>query len=118
MLGVSGEIYLSGTQPTVDAAGNISDAGKPVGQLKLVLFAHPERMQSAGAGLLQQGGTDLAPVDTQARLRQGHLEMSNVNSMAEMVKLVETMRHFEAAQKVVQGLDDMNERALRKLGEF
>ena len=44
--------------------------------------------------------------------------LANVNTAAEMVKLIETVRHFESVQKVVQGFDEMRERALRKLGEF
>lgn len=118
VMGVAGEIYLSGGDVTVDAAGNLREAGTTVAQLKIVQFAQPERMRAAGAGLFQQGESELAAADSPVRLRQGYLEMSNVSTMAEMVKLVETMRHFEAAQKVVQGLDEMHERALRKLGEF
>jgi flagellar basal-body rod protein FlgF len=32
--------------------------------------------------------------------------------------LIETMRHFESNQKVIQGYDDMLDRAIRTLGEF
>jgi flagellar basal body rod protein FlgG len=35
-----------------------------------------------------------------------------------MVRLSETVRHFEAMQKLVQGYDDSLEKAIRKLGEF
>jgi flagellar basal body rod protein FlgG len=35
-----------------------------------------------------------------------------------MVGLIESMRHFEAAQKIIQGYDDMLEKAIRKLGEL
>jgi len=35
-----------------------------------------------------------------------------------MVRLTETLRHFESMQKVFQGYDEMMENALRKLGEF
>lgn len=116
--GTSGEIFLTTNEPSVDGAGYIVESGKQVAQLKVVQFANPDRMGAAGAGLFQQGETELAAADQGARVRQGHLEMSNVSTMTEMVKLVETVRHFEATQKVVQGLDEMHERALRKLGEF
>jgi flagellar basal-body rod protein FlgG len=37
--------------------------------------------------------------------------------MREMVRLIETMRHFEAGQRVVRSHDEMLERALGVLGE-
>ena len=70
------------------------------------------------AGLYQQGSAQIAPADGEARVRQGYLENSNVDSTAEMVGLIESMRHFEAAQKIIQGYDDMLEKAIRKLGEL
>jgi flagellar basal-body rod protein FlgF len=39
-------------------------------------------------------------------------------SGGEMVNVIETMRHFEANQKLIQGYDEMLDRAIRTLGEF
>jgi flagellar basal body rod protein FlgG len=46
------------------------------------------------------------------------LEASNVDSAGEMVRLTETVRHFESLQKIVQGYDATLEATIRKLGEF
>ena len=54
----------------------------------------------------------------ESRVRQGHLENSNVVTVGEMVAVIETMRHFEANQKLIQGYDEMLDRAIRTLGEF
>jgi flagellar basal body rod protein FlgG len=35
-----------------------------------------------------------------------------------MVSVIETMRHFEANQKLIQAYDGMLDRAIRTLGEF
>jgi flagellar basal-body rod protein FlgF len=35
-----------------------------------------------------------------------------------MVRLIETMRHFEGGQKVIQWHDDMLEQALSRLGQY
>ena len=51
------------------------------------------------------------------RVRQGYVEASNVVPMREMVRLIETMRHFEASQRVVRSYDDMMDRAFSLLGE-
>lgn len=116
--GVSGDIVLTTTQPVIDRNGNVLDGDKPAGQLKVVKFADQKQLRMAGTGLFLQGDAAFAAGDGSGKVRQAHLEMSNVSSMSEMVKLMETTRHFESAQKVVQGVDEMHERALRKLGEF
>jgi flagellar basal body rod protein FlgG len=38
--------------------------------------------------------------------------------MQEMVRMIETMRHFEASQKVVQAYDGILDKAISKLGDF
>jgi flagellar basal-body rod protein FlgF len=53
----------------------------------------------------------------QVQVRQGFLENANVNSMQEMVQLIQTMRHFESMQKVALGYDDMVGAAIRRLGD-
>jgi flagellar basal body rod protein FlgG len=35
-----------------------------------------------------------------------------------MVRLAETVRHFESLQRLVQGYDETLEKTIRKLGEF
>jgi flagellar basal-body rod protein FlgF len=47
---------------------------------------------------------------------QGYLESSNVQTVNEMVQMMETMRRFEASQHFARGYDDMVEKALGTLG--
>jgi flagellar basal-body rod protein FlgF len=116
--GLGGPLQLSTAAPTIERDGRILDGEKLIGQLKLVSFGHPEQLTRTGGGLFQAAEAPTVLSDGATKVRQSHLEASNVNVASEMVKLVETMRHFEATQKVVQGVDEMMERALRKLGEF
>lgn len=115
--GISGEIKLTTNQPTIDRQGNILESGKPVGQLKLVQFTDPSQLQYVGEGKFLQGHATIK-ADDKNSVRQSYLEASNVNSANEMVKMIETMRHFETGQKVIQMYDEMNDRAISKLGEF
>jgi flagellar basal body rod protein FlgG len=116
--GQGGPLVLGTTTPTIDRSGRLFDGDKPLGQLKLVTFADPRALARGEEGLFTSEQAATVQPEGEARLRQGHLEASNVNTAAEMVRLMETVRHFEASQKVVQGVDEMTERALRKLGEF
>jgi flagellar basal-body rod protein FlgG len=73
-------------------------------------------MVSLGNGMYACDSGALQDIET-PRLRQGYVEGSNVVPMREMVRLIETMRHFEAGQRVVRSHDEMLERALGVLGE-
>jgi flagellar basal body rod protein FlgG len=116
--GLGGPLQWPSGTPTIDRDGRVRDGEKLVGQLKLVSFAKPSELTRAGNGLFHATEAPTALTDGATKVRQSHLEASNVSTASEMVKLVETMRHFEATQKVVQGVDEMMERALRKLSEF
>jgi flagellar basal-body rod protein FlgF len=117
VMGASGEILLNSSQVSVDSQGRILENQKQVGQLRLVRFANPRAMVNSGAGLYAAGAStpDAAGAGS---VRQGFLEGSNVNSTREMVRMIETVRLFEAGQKIVQAYDEMLDRSLSKLGEF
>jgi flagellar basal-body rod protein FlgF len=82
----------------------------------VVGFAPSASPAAAGDGLFRAEAATAVPVE-QATVRQGHLENANVQPVAEMVRLIETMRRFETSQKLVQGIDDVMSRAIRTLGE-
>jgi len=116
--GSAGDITLTTAQPVIDARGRVSEAGKQVGELRLVRVANPQSLENLGSGLY--AATDKTSVQPEAsvQVRQGFLESSNVATMQEMVRMIETMRHFEASQKVIQAYDGILDKAISKLGEF
>ncbi|MET3513382.1 flagellar basal-body rod protein FlgG [Pseudacidovorax sp. 1753] len=123
VMGVGGEIVLTRPNVVIDPSGQIFER-KPggdvesaaVGQLKVVRFEGKVGFERLGNGLLQTDATPLQVAD--ARIRQGFLENSNVNSLEEMAQLIQSMRHFEAMQRVAQGYDEMIGAAVRKLGDL
>lgn len=120
VMGAGGPLVLRSAAPVITRDGRVLDDGQEVGQLKVVTFSDPRSLTPSDSGAVftaADAALAAAPERT-PRILQGHLEASNVNTAAEMVKLIETVRHFESVQKVVQGFDEMRERALRKLGEF
>lgn len=116
VLGTSGEIVLSQPEPRIDQTGNVWDGDKLAGQIRIVRAPVDGSMVSLGSGLYACDSAAL--LDTESpRLRQGYVEGSNVVPMREMVRLIETMRHFEAGQRLLRSHDEMLERALGVLGE-
>jgi flagellar basal-body rod protein FlgF len=115
VMGTTGEIMLSQSEPRIDQAGNVWDGDKQIGTLRVVRAPAEANMTSLGNGLY----TCDQPLQEleMPRLRQGYVEASNVVPMREMVRLIETMRHFEAGQRLLRSHDEMMERALGVLGE-
>jgi flagellar basal-body rod protein FlgG len=124
VIGLGGEIILSHPQPHIDATGQVFDAAvngradaPPIAQLKVVQFDDVNGLDRMGDGLVRASAQPTQLADGDVQVRQGFLENSNVNSMQEMVQLIQSMRHFESMQKVALGYDDMIGAAVRKLGE-
>ena len=46
------------------------------------------------------------------KVRQGYLEMSNINVISEMVEMITVSRAYESSQKVVQTMDSSLEKAV------
>lgn len=118
VMGLGGEILPGTPTPVIDQNGAIFDKDQKVGQIKVIHFTNPESLARLESGVFAQTAETQISTGGYAKVRQGHLESSNVTSMEEMVRMIETMRHFEAGQKIVQGYDEMIEKALKKFGEF
>ncbi|MET3448235.1 flagellar hook-basal body protein [Ralstonia sp. 1138] len=129
VMGKNGEIFLTTQTPVIDAVGNITepnattgpsavDPGTPIAQLKVVKFDSPKTLQRLGEGMVAAGAGMNLVEDANVQIRQGALENGNVNSMQEMMQLIQTMRHFESIQKVTQGYDEVLGTAIRKLGDL
>jgi flagellar basal body rod protein FlgG len=116
---VGGEIVMGNGPFSIGADGEVRQHDRVLGTLKVVHFDHPELLEAMGNGSYRPGGAHVDPnASATASLRPGFQENSNVNSPEEMVRLTETVRHFEALAHMVQGYDDTMEKTIRKLGEF
>ena len=114
VLGDNGPVHLNGT-PQISADGSVRVAGEVVAQLRIAQVAAGSPLVPLNGDLYR--GSPLPQGDATARVRQGFLETSNVESVQEIVRLVETMRHFETVQRYVRGYDDMMGKAISELGK-
>jgi flagellar basal body rod protein FlgG len=116
--GASGDIVISTPTPTIDREGRVFDKDQQIAQIKIVAFSANQPLESIGGGLFSYAGNgDIHKVERPS-LVQGQLESSNVDSAQEMVKMLETFRHFEVSHKVLQGYDDLDDNVLKNLGQF
>lgn len=84
-----------------------------IGQIELVNFINPAGLHSMGDNLLLETGASGAPVagvageDGLGSIRQGFVEMSNVQLVEEMTDLITGQRAYEAGSKAITTSDDM-----------
>lgn len=116
--GMNGDIILNGANASIDGTGSISQNGQPVAKIKIVRFPGMDALVKAGDGIFEPRNGETTVAESNAELRVGHLENSNVVPMREMVMMMETARHFEAAQKLFQGYDEQLGAAIQSLGGF
>lgn len=105
-----------GGRPVVDNQGNITLNGTQVGSLAIYDFPRPYQLTKA-AGTLFVAGNDVIPqaANPLTTVTQGSIEQSNVDSISQMVQMVEASRYFETCQKTVRNFDDMAAKATNDL---
>lgn len=113
VMGTNGELKLPPGELKVDNRGALIVNGQTVGKFKIIEFPSTGMPAKVGDGLFSgdQGKTVTAPT-----VLAGAIEESNVNPLSEMVKMIQAMRTYESAQKVIQSFDRMAEMAVNDLG--
>lgn len=119
---------------TVDSEGNLFIPGGQNGQkipvtvtvngqtynqaIGLVQFNNPAGLNSIGNNLYQPTPASGAPLEEddnqglqRSLVRQGHLEMSNVQVADEMVNMIVAQRAYEMNSKAIQASDEMLQQA-------
>ncbi len=105
VVGEGGPITLLPGEVTIGADGTISSNGQVAGKLKLVQFANPNQaLAKEGNSLFVATGVEKPVESANTRVVQGSLEMANVNSLVEMVAMMQNTREFESLQKSVSTL--------------
>jgi flagellar basal body rod protein FlgG len=100
---------------------NITDQGElfsgniPLGSLLIAKPGDPQTLQRiSGAEFIATNITEMQFMDQeQIAVKQGFIENSNVNIVAEMVEMIELQKNFEAGQKVVTTNDSTLDNAIR-----
>lgn len=84
-----------------------------VGQIELVNFINPAGLHSQGDNLFLETGASGAPIigiagqDGLGQIKQGFVEMSNVQLVEEMTDLITGQRAYEANSKAITTSDSM-----------
>jgi flagellar basal-body rod protein FlgF len=117
VLGDGGPMLVGSTRVAITPAGQVEADGRPVGTLRLVEFGKNVR-------LLKQGSNLYAPADPTATPQParttsvvgGALEASNVSAVGAMVNMIDVLRKYETAQRVIQAEDETTRRVTNDIG--
>tara|TARA_R110002012_G_scaffold313731_2_gene525676 strand:+ start:28994 stop:29731 length:738 start_codon:yes stop_codon:yes gene_type:complete len=118
VLGDGGEIMLNPAlgEIAVAADGTISQNGRPAGKLSVVRFDALGAIEKSGDGLYRNASNAVAVDATDAQIRQGMLEGSNVNSILEITNLIEVSRAYESITRMIEQTTELSKRAVERLG--
>ncbi|TWI72392.1 flagellar basal-body rod protein FlgG [Desulfobotulus alkaliphilus] len=120
-----GEAVLSGGAPLgvadgrvfADAQGNIFVDEALVGALDVVTFQNLEGLEKEGRTLFRyKGDDDDALPPPNIRVKQGALEMANVEVVEEMSHMISIHRMYEIQQKMMMTIDEIDTKAITELG--
>ena len=93
----------------VDANGNLSMAGAPLGKLALADFVNPEGLSSAGGGrFVATAASGPAIAARNLTIGQGSLEGSNVDMALEMSRMIESQRLYAMLGRSITTTDEMD----------
>ncbi len=127
VLGQGGEITIESAMEfsdpqrhefIVDDQGNVAVDGNTVDKLRIVDFAGSNTLIKVGDTYFRPGGASMTGTEAQDyRISQGTLEHSNVNAVQMMTELIEVHRGFEAYQKIIRSVDEVNSKTINEVGK-
>jgi flagellar basal-body rod protein FlgG len=102
-----------GSDGTVTATTATNPNGTKIGQIQLADFINEEGLQPSGNNLLVESAASGAPqvgtagTNGLGTIAQGALETSNVNSVTELVNMIQCQRSYEMNSKAISTTDQM-----------
>jgi flagellar basal-body rod protein FlgF len=97
---------------TIAADGTISGRAGAVARIGLVAFANEQALEPIGGGLYT---TDQPPVPASGtRVVPGALEGSNVQPVLEMTTMLETVRAFEGASRLLETQHELERQSIER----
>lgn len=97
--------------------GNNSQTESQRGQLRLVSFDQPGRLQKDGSSTFKAPANLTPQADKLSRVVQGTIEKSNVRSVMEMTRMIEVTRSYTQIAALLSQQSDLQRTAIEKLAE-
>jgi flagellar basal-body rod protein FlgG len=115
VLGRKGPIKVPKGKLEIGPDGGLSVDGEAFDTIRIVDFSNKDTLMKAGEGIFTTKATG---TPSKALVRQGYIETSNVDIVHEMVRMIETLREFEAYQKAIHAFDEAAGKANNEIGRL
>ncbi len=103
---------------TITTDGKIFQGNQQIAELSVREFVDPKLLSKEGSALFKNETPANISAEGTTMVRQGMLETSNVNAIAEMTELLKASRLFEANEKIVRTYGDLEARVVNDLGKL
>ncbi len=108
-----------GNQPlNINQKGELHQQGNLVGKISIVEFKDLTALQKEGNSVFVNKSVDNRADKSSTLVHQGSLELSNVNPIQEMSKLIQAHRQLESIQRVIKTYDNMAGKAYNEIAKF
>jgi flagellar basal-body rod protein FlgF len=121
VIGEKGPITIPrDTKISIGEKGTIDAAGVKVDSLQLVRFNNPATaLVKEGDTMFAANGTEAPVATTAGKVISGSLETSNINTVSEMVSMINNNREFESLQRSLTLLmNDMGRKISGEIGKI
>jgi flagellar basal-body rod protein FlgF len=99
----------------ISTKGAVTTESGEVGRIQIAQFENEQAMRKLGAGLYD---TDQNPIAGDAEVRQGMIENSNVKAVSEITLMMDILRRYQSAQKIIDSEHDLERKAIDKLSRL
>ncbi|MEA2060986.1 MAG: flagellar hook-basal body protein [Thermodesulfobacteriota bacterium] len=119
VLGQAGQIVLDGENIDINKNGDIFADNEFIDTLDIVTFDNLENLFKQGHGnFVYRGDPGEEQVPDTIKVKQRSLEGSNVETVNEMVNMVDHNRMYEVFQKMIITFDEVDGKAINEVGKL
>ena len=101
---------------TIATDGTVSQGANKVGKIAVVTFDDLSGLSKTGDNLFRNTSNLQPQASTAARVHQGMLEGSNVNSILQVTRLIEISRAYESMARTIENSAELSRRSVERLG--
>lgn len=102
---------------TIAADGTVSQGTERLGKIGVVRFDAPSVLEKDGDNLFRNSSNQQPQPAPDAVVHQGFLEGSNVNTIAEITRMLEVTRAYESMAKMMDSTASLSSNSIQRLGK-
>jgi flagellar basal-body rod protein FlgF len=103
---------------TISADGTVSQGTLRIGKVGVFNFDNLSALEKTGANQYQNAANQQATPVADPKVRQGMLEGSNVNSIAQITRMIEVSRAYEQVTQMMSSQSDLSRTSISRLGRL